>query len=84
VVERPDGRLWMLSRCMAEAASAFSADGGRSWTEQSTAFPHCNSRCGLRRLASGAILLVEPAAGRGAIQCRNLKFTGLTQNLGQL
>ncbi len=59
VVELQDGQIWMLSRCMKEIAQSFSADGGRSWEPQSTAFPHVNSKSVFRRLSSGNILLVR-------------------------
>ena len=53
------GRLWMLSRGMKEAFQSFSTDGGKTWEPQSTAFQHASSRCSLRRLQSGAILLIK-------------------------
>jgi hypothetical protein len=59
VVELQDGRLWMLSRGMREALQSVSADGGRTWQPQSTAFPHVNSKAVFRRLQSGAILLIR-------------------------
>ena len=59
VVELDDGRLWLLSRCFTEAAQSFSHDGGRTWSPQSRAFPHANSRCAFRRLQSGSVLLVK-------------------------
>lgn len=59
VVELPDGRLWMLSRCMREIAKSFSADGGQTWEPQQTAFPHVNSKCVIRRLRSGNFLLIK-------------------------
>ena len=59
VVELQDGRLRMLSRGMKEALQSFSNDGGKTWQPQSTAFPHVNSKCVMRRLQSGAILLIR-------------------------
>jgi hypothetical protein len=59
VVELNDGRLWMLSRGMKEALQSYSADGGKTWQPQSTAFPHVNSKCVIRRLHSGSILLIR-------------------------
>ena len=59
VVELNDGRLWMLSRGMKEALQSFSDDGGKTWQPQSTAFPHVNSKSVIRRLQSGAILLIR-------------------------
>ena len=59
VVELPTGRLWMLSRCHTEIAQSFSDDGGVTWLPQQTAFPHVNSKCTMRRLQSGNILLIK-------------------------
>ena len=59
VVELNDGRLWMLSRCKRETAQSFSADGGKTWQPQSTAFPHVNSKSVIRRLQSGNILVIR-------------------------
>ena len=59
VVELQDGRLWMIARCRKEAAQSFSEDGGKTWQPQTTAFPHTNSKSIIRRLQSGAILLVR-------------------------
>jgi hypothetical protein len=63
VVELEDGRLWMLSRCIHEAAQSFSDDGGKTWSVQETAFPHVNAMSVIRRLASGNILLVKHGTG---------------------
>ena len=62
VVELNDGRLWMLSRCKKETAESFSTDGGRTWRPESTAFPHVNSKSVIRRLQSGAILVIRHGA----------------------
>ena len=59
VVEKKDGTLWMLSRCKNEAAQSFSTDGGKTWQEQTTFFPHVNSKSVFRRLHSGNILLIR-------------------------
>lgn len=59
IVELRDGRLWMLSRCHTEIAQSFSEDGGVTWQPQQTAFPHVSSKCAVRRLLSGNILLVK-------------------------
>ncbi len=59
VLELQDGRLWMLSRCMKEIAQSFSDDGGKTWSAQSTFFPHVNSKAVFRRLKSGNILLIK-------------------------
>ena len=59
VVEKSDGTLWMLSRCMREIAQSFSRDGGKTWQPQLTFFPHVNSKAVFRRLGSGNILLIK-------------------------
>ena len=59
VIEVHGGRLWMLSRCQKEIAQSFSDDGGIIWQPQLTAFPHVNSKCAVKRLQSGNILLVK-------------------------
>jgi hypothetical protein len=59
VVEIQDGTLWMLSRCKKEIAQSFSADGGKSWQPQSTAFPHVDSKAVIRRLQSGNLLVIR-------------------------
>lgn len=59
VVELNDGRLWMLSRGMKETLQSYSADGGKTWQPQSTAFPHVNSKCVIRCLQSRNILLIR-------------------------
>lgn len=64
VVELDDGRLWMLSRCMKEIAQSLSADGGKTWQPQSTAFPHVNSKAVFRRLQSGNLLLIKHGQDR--------------------
>jgi len=60
IVERGDGRLWMLVRTFYGIGQSFSRDGGRTWS------PGCdsllggpNSRFFIRRLASGNLLLIN-------------------------
>ena len=59
VAELNDGRFWMLSRGMKETFQSFSADGGKTWQPQSTAFPHVNSKAVIRRLQSGHLLVIR-------------------------
>ena len=59
VVEKQDGTLWMLSRCMKEIAQSFSTDGGKTWQPQTTFFPHVNSKAVFRRLQSGHLLVIR-------------------------
>ncbi|WP_197442875.1 sialidase family protein [Lignipirellula cremea] len=59
IVERRDSSLWMMVRCQG-LAETISQDGGRTWTPvKRIAIPHCTSRFFLRRLQSGALLLVK-------------------------
>jgi hypothetical protein len=60
IVERKDGRLWMLIRTEKVLWESHSSDKGRTWTEgkpTKIATPH--SRFFIRRLASGHLLLVN-------------------------
>ena len=60
IVELNDGRLWMLVRTSYGLGQAFSSDGGITWTEQGdSGHTGPNSRCFLRRLASGRLLLIN-------------------------
>jgi len=59
IVERKDGSLWMMVR-MQGLAETISHDGGKTWTPvEKIAIRHCTSRFFLRRLQSGALLLVK-------------------------
>ena len=59
IVERKDGSLWMMVR-MHGMAETISRDGGKSWTAVTRlAIQHPTSRFFLRRLQSGALLLVK-------------------------
>lgn len=60
IVERKDGRLWMLARTKSGIAESFSSDRGASWsTPQPSAIRNCSARFFIRRLASGNLLLVK-------------------------
>ena len=61
VVERRDGRLWMLIRTGAGVLwQSFSEDGGRTWSGGSpTAIVNPGTRFFIRRLASGRLLLIN-------------------------
>ncbi len=59
IVERKDASLWMMVRCRG-VAETISQDQGRTWTPvKRIAIPHPTSRFFLRRLKSGALLLVK-------------------------
>jgi len=62
VVERTDGRLWMLIRTSYGVGESFSSDGGRTWTPvRKSGIEHPNSRFFVRRLRSENLLLVKHA-----------------------
>ncbi len=59
IVERKDGSLWMMVRVQG-LAETISRDAGKTWTPvEKIAIRHCTSRFFLRRLQSGALLLVK-------------------------
>ncbi|MCB9937048.1 MAG: exo-alpha-sialidase [Planctomycetaceae bacterium] len=59
IVERKDGSLWMLVRRRG-IAETVSHDGGKTWSPvKPTSLPHPTARFFLRRLNSGALLLVK-------------------------
>lgn len=70
IVERKDGSLWMLLRNTAGVAQSTSQDGGRTWSEGTIYLKggkYASKRFYLRRLQSGALLLVRndaPESGR--------------------
>lgn len=62
LVERRDGSLWMLVRTVRGIGQSHSTDGGRTWSEGTVYLPgrkYSNKRFFLRRLQSGALLLVR-------------------------
>lgn len=59
LVERRDGRWWMLARTTRGIAESFSSDGGRTWTDPAVRYPHVSSRFFIRRLASGHLLFLR-------------------------
>lgn len=59
IVERKDGTLWMMVR-MQGLAETISRDAGKTWEPvRGISIPHPTSRFFLRRLNSGALLLVK-------------------------
>ena len=69
LVERRDGSLWMLLRNVRGIAQSISRDGGRTWSDGSLYLEgrtHANKRFFIRRLESGALLLVRNNATTGA------------------
>lgn len=68
IVERRDGSLWMLLRNTAGIAQSVSTDGGRSWSDGTMYLAgkvHASKRFFLRRLNSGALLLVRNDSPNG-------------------
>jgi hypothetical protein len=73
LAELADGRLWMLVRTDYGVGESFSSDGGRTWTPvRDSGIEHPPSRFFLRRLDSGALLLVthEQATERTGLVAR--------------
>lgn len=64
IVEKQDGSLWTWVRTLRGFGESFSSDGGKTWTELHVMdYPeHTVSRFFIRRLASGALLLVKHGA----------------------
>lgn len=68
IVERRDGSLWMLLRNTGGIAQSSSKDGGRTWSAGEILFKgrtFSSKRFFLRRLPSGALLLVRNDAPDG-------------------
>ena len=68
IVERRDGSLWMLLRNIRGIAQSVSTDGGRTWSSgplYREGRKYANKRFFLRRLKSGALLLVRNNAPEG-------------------
>ena len=60
IVEKKDGRLWMLVRTNYGIGESFSKDNGRSWSELvPSGIKHPSARFFITRLNSGNLLLVK-------------------------
>ncbi len=60
IVERKDKSLWMLMRTTYGIGESFSTDRGKTWTEgKDTRIRHPVTRFHIRRLKSGALLMVR-------------------------
>jgi len=60
IIERRDGSLWMLGRTRYGIGESTSNDGGRTWAPiTDSGIPHPSSKFFIRRLESGALLLVR-------------------------
>jgi hypothetical protein len=90
IVERRDGSLWMLLRNTGGMAQSVSTDGGRTWSEGGIRFQgrtFANKRFFLRRLPSGAMLMVRndsPAGDRSHLTAFVSDDDGLTWSAGLL
>jgi hypothetical protein len=77
IVQRRDGSLWMLLRNTRGIAQTVSTDGGRTWSEGSmfmTGGKVAGKRFFVRRLQSGAILMVRNDAPTGAARTHMTAF----------
>lgn len=66
LLERDDGRIWMVARTGAGLRQTFSSDGGKTWdAPTATNINHPVARFQILRLASGRLLLVKhgPSVG---------------------
>ncbi len=60
IIQRCDGSLWMLIRTLYGIAEAFSTDNGYTWSQpRPSQLKGPNSRFAIRRLKSGALLLIN-------------------------
>ncbi|MBR4751060.1 MAG: exo-alpha-sialidase [Thermoguttaceae bacterium] len=60
IVEKKDGSFWILNRTLRGIGESHSTDGGMTWSEfQPSTIKHTSSRFFVRRLKSGALLLVK-------------------------
>ncbi|WP_235908565.1 sialidase family protein [Roseiconus nitratireducens] len=60
LIERQDGKLWLLARTKYGIGESVSSDGGKTWPELTpSAIAHPSARFFIRRLQSGNLLLVK-------------------------
>ena len=78
LVERRDGSLWMLFRAVYGIGQSVSRDGGRTWSRaRATEIEGPNSRFFIRRLRSGALLLVNHRLPPGEIPMRRSHLSAM-------
>jgi len=65
LVERRNGSLWMLARTLYGIGQSESFDGGKSWSPGKKYLNHPATRFFVRRLQSGALLMVRHNAPAG-------------------
>lgn len=60
LIERSDGKLWLLARTKYGIGESLSSDGGKTWPELTPSkIAHPSARFFIRRLQSGNLLLVK-------------------------
>lgn len=77
LIERRDGSLWMLLRNTGGIAQSVSTDGGRTWSEGTMFMAGgkvASKRFFIRRLKSGALLLVRNDAPTGSARTHLTAF----------
>ncbi len=83
IIERRDGSLWMLGRTRYGIGESTSDDGGRTWAPiTDSGIPHPSSKFFIRRLESGALLLVrnDPVSfEEGSKDCLECGFVNRTR-----
>ncbi|MGH9511406.1 MAG: sialidase family protein [Terriglobales bacterium] len=80
IVERQDGKLWMLVRTFAGIGEAISEDGGAQWlVSAGNILEGPDSRFFIRRLRSGRLLLIN----HHRVQNRNNLTATLSENDGR-
>lgn len=86
IVEKRDGKLWMMSRTSKGIMESFSDDRGFTWSEPTTTaanIQHPNSRFFFRRLASGRILLIKNGKELHKNEGRNYFSAWLSEDDGE-
>lgn len=72
LVEREDGSLLMIARCLKAVRGSISCDGGKTWSEPFKLMRHMSSRSFLSKFPSGNLLLVTN--DHDAIRCNMTAF----------
>ncbi len=86
IVEKKDGRLWMMARTGNGIMESFSTDQGATWSEPAATaanIQHPSSRFFFRRLSSGNILLIKNGKELHKHTGRNYFSAWLSQDDGK-
>ncbi|GGC14886.1 hypothetical protein GCM10011386_03330 [Parapedobacter defluvii] len=86
IVEKKDGKLWMMTRTRKGIMESFSGDKGFTWSEPSftaAEIQHPSSRFFFRRLKSGRILLIKNGKELHKNEGRNYFSAWLSDDDGQ-